>query len=71
MMEGADRTSAFLDSMAKILRYNVKSLDRTVRIKDEIDTIKAYEDLFIVRFGDAIKFEYCIDPSLLDITCRR
>lgn len=68
MMEGADRTSAFLDSMAKILRYNVKSLDRTVRIKDEIDTIKAYEDLFIVRFGDAIKFEYCIDPSLLDIS---
>ena len=54
MMEGADRTSAFLDSMAKILRYNVKSLDRTVRIKEEIDTIKAYEDLFIVRFGDAI-----------------
>ena len=67
MMEGADRTSAFLDSMAKILRYNVKSLDRTVRIKEEIDTIKAYEDLFIVRFGDAIKFEYRIDPSLLDI----
>lgn len=30
-MEGADRTSAFLDSMAKILRYNVKSLDRIVR----------------------------------------
>jgi len=66
-MEGADRTSAFLDSMAKILRYNVKSLDRIVRIEDEIDTIKAYEDLFMVRFGDAIRFEYDIDPDLLDI----
>ncbi|HEY8348714.1 MAG TPA: histidine kinase [Clostridiales bacterium] len=66
-LEGADRTSAFLDSMAKILRYNVKSLDRTVRIKDEIDTIKAYEDLFMVRFGDSIRFEYNIDRNLLGI----
>ncbi len=67
MIEGADRTSTFLDNMAKIFRYNVKSLDRTVRIKDEIDTIKAYEDLFLVRFGDIMKFEYDIDQSLLDI----
>jgi sensor histidine kinase YesM len=67
MIEGADRTTTFLDNMAKIFRYNVKSLDRTVRIKDEIDTIKAYEDLFIVRFGDIMKFEYDIDQSLLDI----
>lgn len=67
MIEGADRTSTFLDNMAKIFRYNVKSLDRTVRIKDEIETIKAYEDLFFVRFGDIMKFEYDIDQSLLDI----
>jgi len=67
MIEGADRTSTFLDNMAKIFRYNVKSLDRKVRIKDEIDTIRAYEDLFFVRFGDIMKFEYDIDQSLLDI----
>lgn len=67
MIEGADRTSTFLDNMAKIFRYNVKSLDRKVRIKDEIDTIKAYENLFFVRFGDIMKFEYDIDESLLDI----
>ncbi len=67
MIEGADRTSTFLDNMAKIFRYNVKSLDRKVRIKDEIDTIKAYEELFLVRFGDIMRFEYDIDQSLLDI----
>ena len=67
MIEGADRTSTFLDNMAKIFRYNVKSLDRKVKIKDEIDTIRAYEDLFFVRFGDIMKFEYNIDRSLLDI----
>jgi two-component system sensor histidine kinase YesM len=67
MIEGADRTSTFLDNMAQIFRYNVKSLDRTVRIKDEIDNIRAYEDLFLVRFGDIMRFEYDIDQSLLDI----
>lgn len=67
MMEGADRTSTFLDNMAMIFRYNVKSLDRKVRIKDEIDTIRAYENLFFVRFGDIMRFEYDIDESLLDI----
>lgn len=67
MIEGADRTSNFLDNMAKIFRYNVKSLDRKVRIKDEIDTVRAYENLFAVRFGDIMKFEYNIDQSLLNI----
>ncbi len=67
MIEGADRTSDFLDNMAKIFRYNVKSLDRKVRIKDELDTVRAYEELFFVRFGDIMKFEYSIDLSLLDI----
>lgn len=67
MIEGADRTSDFLDNMAKIFRYNVKSLDRKVKIKDEIDTVRAYEDLFFVRFGDIMKFEYNIDQALLDI----
>jgi sensor histidine kinase YesM len=66
-IEGADKTSDFLDNMSKIFRYNVKSLDRKVRLKDEIDTVRAYVDLFFVRFGDIMKFEYNIDQSLLDI----
>jgi two-component system sensor histidine kinase YesM len=66
-LEGADRTSNFLDDIAKIFRYNVKSLDRKVKIKDEIDTVRAYSNLFHVRFGDIIKFDYEIDCSLLDI----
>lgn len=67
MIEGAERTSAFLDDIAKIFRYNVKSLNRKVKIKDEMDTVRAYSNLFRVRFGDIVKFDYSIDCSLLDI----
>jgi Putative regulator of cell autolysis len=66
MLEGADRTSAFLDDIAKIFRYNVKSLNRKVKIRDELDAVRAYGNLFHVRFGDDIKFDYDIDCSLLD-----
>ncbi len=67
MLEGAERTSAFLDDIAKMFRYNVKSLNRKVKIKDELDTIRAYANLFYVRFGDIIRFDYNIDLSLLQI----
>jgi two-component system sensor histidine kinase YesM len=67
MIEGSERTSAFLDDIAKIFRYNVKSLNRKVKIKDEMDTVRAYSNLFSVRFGEIVKFDYNIDCSLLDI----
>jgi sensor histidine kinase YesM len=66
MLEGAEKTSAFLDDIAMIFRYNVKSLSRKVRLRDEIDTVRAYGNLFHVRFGDNIKFDYDIDLNLLD-----
>ena len=67
MLEGADKTSAFLDDIAKIFRYNVKSLSRKVRLREEFDTVRAYGNLFHVRFGDIIRFDFSIDCSLLDI----
>ncbi|MEX1307217.1 MAG: histidine kinase [Eubacteriales bacterium] len=67
MIEGADRTSNFLDDIAKIFRYNVNSLDRIVKIKDEIDMVRAYCNMFHVRFGDAVRFNYDIDLGLFDI----
>ena len=67
MLEGANKTSGFLDDIARIFRYNVKSLSRKVKIKEEIDTVRAYGNLFHVRFGDIIRFSYNIDCGLLDI----
>lgn len=67
MLEGAGRTSDFLGDLADMFRYNIKSIDRKVKIKDEIDSVRAYGNLFHVRFGDTIQFQYNIDCSLLDI----
>ena len=67
MLEGAERTSGFLEDLSSMFRYNVKSLSRTVKIRDEINSVRAYGNLFHVRFGDIIKFCYNVDCSLLDI----
>lgn len=67
MLEGAERTSGFLEDLSSMFRYNVKSLSRTVTIKEEVESIRAYGNLFYVRFGDIIKFNYNIDCDLLDI----
>lgn len=67
MLEGAERTSGFLDDISKMFRYNVKSLSRKVKLKEEIDSIRAYSNLIYVRFGDIIRFNYSIDCSVLDM----
>ena len=67
MLEGAERTSSFLDDISKMFRYNVKSLNRKVKLKEEIDSIRAYSNLIYVRFGDTIQFNYDIDCSVLGI----
>lgn len=67
MLEGAERTSGFLDDISKMFRYNVKSLSRKVKLKEEIDSIRAYSNLIYVRFGDIIRFNYNIDCSVLDM----
>ena len=66
MIEGADRTSEFLESMSRLFRYNIKQLDKPVTIRDEVDNIRDYYELLKVRFGDLITFQFNIDESALD-----
>ena len=67
MMEDANKTSEFLENLSKIFRYNVNNLNRVVKLRDEVEMVKAYAHLFSVRFGELIKIEYQIDESVLDI----
>lgn len=65
-MEGADRTTIFIDNLARLLRYNVGTMDRTVSLREEIAMVSAYQELFNVRFGDMRVLEFDIDESVLD-----
>ena len=65
MLEGADKTSMFLESMSRVFRYNIKQIDSEVTISQEIDNVKDYYDLLKVRFGDLISFEFEIDEACI------
>lgn len=65
-MEGADKTTTFIDNLARLLRYNVATMDRTVSLKEELAMVNAYQELFNLRFGDMRRLEFDIDPNILN-----
>lgn len=66
MLEGADRTSEFLETMSRLFRYNIKQLKESVTVTQEVENIRDYYELLKVRFGDLIQFKFAIDESGLD-----
>ncbi|NDL67145.1 sensor histidine kinase [Anaerotalea alkaliphila] len=66
IMERADRTGAFLESMARLFRYNIQKMDSVCTLQEEVDNIRDYHDLLKVRFGDLIRFDFDIDPKSLE-----
>jgi sensor histidine kinase YesM len=67
ILEGADRTSAFMDNMGHLFRYNIRKLDQPVTLREEISNINAYIYILKTRFADKIEFLHEIDESIIDI----
>ncbi|MCH4891150.1 HAMP domain-containing protein [Acidaminobacter sp. JC074] len=67
-MEESPRTMMFLESMARLFRYNVKELNTRVSLKDEINNIRDYLELLSVRFGDMIEYDFEVDEACLDLS---
>ncbi len=63
MIEGADKTSEFLESMSRLFRYNIQKLDQVVTLREELQNVKDYYQMLKVRFDDLILFEFFIDES--------
>lgn len=61
MIEGAEKTSEFLECMSRLFRYNIKQLDKAVDLAQEIDNVRDYYELLKVRFGSLILFEFHIE----------
>jgi len=65
-MEGAEKTAEFIDNLASLFRYNVRTLDRTVTLSEELRMVDAYQQLFNLRYGGMRRFEFNIDENALD-----
>ena len=71
MMEGADRTSEFMEKLAALLRYNIRNLHRSTTLREELENAEDYVYLLQARFGDRFLFERKIEPdvSLEQLSC--
>lgn len=66
-LEGATETSDLLVNIAGLLRYNLKRLNRSVTLFDEVTVLRQYIDIQKARFTDRLHFYESIDPAVLDI----
>lgn len=66
-LEGAEETSDLLVSVAGLLRYNLKRLDRSVTLYEEVRVMKQYMEIQKARFTDRLRLYTDIDEECLSI----
>jgi sensor histidine kinase YesM len=66
-LEGSEETSDLLVSVAGLLRYNLKMLDRSVTLHEEVMVLQQYMDIQMARFRDRLKLHMEIDESCLHV----
>ncbi|WP_440898034.1 sensor histidine kinase [Amphibacillus sp. Q70] len=66
-LEGAIETSDLLVDVAGLLRYNLKQLNRSVTLYDEVTVLRQYIDIQKTRFTDRLQFYEDINPNVLNI----
>lgn len=63
VIEGADRTSSLIDTLAHLLRYNLKKLGTPVPLGEEIANLNRYFKILQTRFGNRFEIVQSIDPK--------
>lgn len=66
-LEGSEETSDLLVSVAGLLRYNLKRLDRSVTLYDEVKVMRQYIDIQRARFTERLRLYADIDESCLHV----
>ncbi|RIX51419.1 HAMP domain-containing protein [Paenibacillus nanensis] len=66
-LEGSEETSDLLVSVAGLLRYNLKRLDRSVTLYDEVKVMRQYIDIQRARFTERLRLYADIDDSCLHV----
>ncbi|MCR5670412.1 MAG: histidine kinase [Butyrivibrio sp.] len=67
MMEGADKTYEYVQTVADFFRYNVKNNKNDVTVGEEVNLVDNYIQILNVRFSGDIGYEKQIDQRLLYI----
>lgn len=67
MMEGADRTSEFIENIAELFRYNLRKLDEPATLADEIRYANNYMFILKTRFGSRIEFHTDVDEGIRNV----
>lgn len=68
MLEGADRTSEYIENVAAFFRYKIKGADGDTTLAKEIGLVDNYIYILNVRFSGDIHFEKEVDESCVDVT---
>ena len=66
MMEGADKTTEFIENMADFFRYNIKKMNQDTTIGEEVRLVDNYIYILNVRFTGEIHFEKEVDRRVLE-----
>ncbi|RSK27579.1 HAMP domain-containing protein [Bacillus sp. HMF5848] len=66
-MEGSEETSDLLVSVADLLRYNLKYLDKSMTLFDEVKVLTQYIEIQKARYTDRLTFRTDIDESCLGL----
>ncbi len=67
MMEGADKTTVFIDNMASFFRYNISRQGEDATVGEELQAVNNYIYILNVRFSGEIHYNCSVDESLEDI----
>lgn len=66
-LEGSEETSELLVSVAGLLRYNLKRLDKPVTLAEEVKVLQQYLEIQKARFTDRLHINMKIDESCIDV----
>lgn len=66
LLEGADKTSGLIVRLSQLLRYNLRSLDADVTLREELAHVQAYLTIQEARFRGRVKVEFLVEEEALD-----
>ncbi|MCR5735621.1 MAG: histidine kinase [Lachnospiraceae bacterium] len=67
MMEGAEKTTEFIENMADFFRYNIKKIDNDSSIAEEVALVDKYIYILNVRFTGEIHYSKDVDGDVTEI----